>query len=714
MFDYLKKEIITKENQEKIIDKLSNTFYEVYAFYEISKNPPNFDNKVDIKKELKKIKTEKRPFYEFYQDLLKVISRLRDGHTRLLFRNSILFKQRIAFYNPISLEIKNNSKNETKVYGKLYLNDTYMKSFKKYTNKNEIKDVIINNSNVAIKRINGKNPFEYIDNFGKEFFDIRNIHGAFTYRFNSINKLPLAFLPLYYENLTNFTVEYENNQSFVTDYILMTTKNDITQNDSNSNNIKKNFLDIDINITNKENENNEIIFIPEIIDFPHEFINLNKLGLINLQKENLSKDKKTPTLEWKYKLPDVLKCRVDSVNNVNVFFMESFIPEEKDYNEFFQIMSDCAKLFDENKYKIIIIFNMNGGGLVSASQFLLELFSQININIYSALRITDTLKKNYYMPFFSLDKCEPINFRDYFQNHTEVEYNNNIKDNLTNPYNFMGKEIRNLMRKFKPKLKNKRSPTDILVYTDGFSFSATSIFLKYFQHYGLGITVGYFGNPNKNDVFDSSLSPSAIALTEDLVHYSPYNFKKLNKDYNLGMNLALHQLFYDPYNLSVPLEYDVTPVDERVPIYQNFSDLNYDLFIQKAKEIFSKYQTKCNINNKKLFLLDEKCKNISSKDEHLHGGYICGDNGEWNKNTCVPTYCDEGYILDPIKNKCFYDYCSEIDIYWILVNIFIFLSLIILLVFMIYLCIRCCRSSKRKKTKINTNISEGVYALHYD
>lgn len=56
-------------------------------------------------------------------------------------------------------------------------------------------------------------------------------------------------------------------------------------------------------------------------------------------------------------------------------------------------------------------------------------------------------------------------------------------------------------------LKNKRKPTNILIYTDGSLVSAVAIFIKNFQYYGGGIAVGYFGNPHKSNIpFDSAQS----------------------------------------------------------------------------------------------------------------------------------------------------------------------------------------------------------------
>ena len=74
----------------------------------------------------------------------------------------------------------------------------------------------------------------------------------------------------------------------------------------------------------------------------------------------------------------------------------------------------------------------------------------------------------------------------------------NIKEDVTRPFFMADKKLKKLSLQLRKNMKNKRKPTDIMVFTDGFSFSATSIFIKYLQYYGGGIVVGYFGHPYKN------------------------------------------------------------------------------------------------------------------------------------------------------------------------------------------------------------------------
>ena len=102
--------------------------------------------------------------------------------------------------------------------------------------------------------------------------------------------------------------------------------------------------------------------------------------------------------------------------------------------------------------------------------------------------------------------------------------------------------------------------------------------------------------------------------------------------------------------ISVPLEFEVTPVDEIVDIFEIFNESNYETFINESLKIFNKYKNKCNPKNKKLILVTNECDG-KFENKYTHGGYLCGDNGYWTKQ-CAPSYCDIGYIFDFTKNKC--------------------------------------------------------------
>ena len=77
------------ERLQFIIDSLSKTFEDAYAFNEISKNPPqpkfsgNYYKKIDMQKRFKEINTNNTSVYKFYQDLKRALADSGDLHISL-------------------------------------------------------------------------------------------------------------------------------------------------------------------------------------------------------------------------------------------------------------------------------------------------------------------------------------------------------------------------------------------------------------------------------------------------------------------------------------------------------------------------------------------------------------------------------------------------------------------------------------------------------
>ena len=70
-----------------------------------------------------------------------------------------------------------------------------------------------------------------------------------------------------------------------------------------------------------------------------------------------------------------------------------------------------------------------------------------------------------------------------------------------------------------------KKPTDIIIYTDSFAYSATSSFIKGFQYSGGAIVVGFNGNPFRGiEEFDGSQSPASVTNFDFSDEY-----KNLNK-----------------------------------------------------------------------------------------------------------------------------------------------------------------------------------------
>ena len=255
------------------------------------------------------------------------------------------------------------------------------------------------------------------------------------------------------------------------------------------------------------------------------------------------------------------------------------------------------------------------------------------------------------------------------------------------------------------KMDKLKKPTEILIFTDSFSFSATSFFIKGLQETGAAILVGYQGNPKIDDPFDASQSPSFVG---DLSNSDIY--KNL-----LDAGYLIHGVtIYESYNYTyqeknpTPREYLVHPVDERINMFQPYNDSFYDLFISEAKRIFKQYneENKCNKDNLEL-LYDPGNKNecyIFENDTHAHGGYECDPlTGEWSKN-CKPYYCDIGYYFDKVQNKCIKDLCTEteeedddddkIQLIWIIIGV----AALIIIVIIIFVIVSKCRNKQRSST----------------
>ena len=135
---------------------------------------------------------------------------------------------------------------------------------------------------------------------------------------------------------------------------------------------------------------------------------------------------------------------------------------------------------------------------------------------------------------------------------------------------------------------------------------------------------------------------------------------------------------------SIPREYLINEVDERVNIYQKYDDTLYNSFIQEAKKIFKKYNEEQKCNPKNLLLTyepDNKACYSFKNFPHSHGGYECDINTKKWSNRCKPFYCDIGFYFDNYQNKCIRDVCTEGNNFSIFMNkpsLGIIVSLIIL------------------------------------
>ena len=635
---------LTQSDYNYIINSLSKIFNDTYVYNNIGKNPPqpdfdkNYYNKVDIQKELSRINTENQSLYTFYQDLVKVTSKLKDGHLYYTFCKLDSYLQNFAFLSPIKFQI-NKYEGKVKIFGKNNINTEFQSYFEDYEN---VFQKIEKNKDVPIKSVNGKHPFDFISDFGENYFGFKSTHGNFAFKYKLLEVSPtLDAFPLSLEELTHFKVIYENEEFFETDYIIYSLI------DINSDQVTPNYDKLNV-------------FFPlNIKDTLNRFPDKNKI--IN---ETINND----TLTWDYNYYDMFKCRVDSENEINIYYI-NLMKAEQNLQLFINTISQCALLFDSNSFPVILINDLNLGGNPSIAQSLLEALSPLSsVKMNFAYRKTDIISNFIEKPEvpkfnYNYNNCEVESGKNLFENEKKIILENNEFEIISEPSILLEippKDLRSILDSFKSFLKNKRKPTDIIVFTDGFSFSAGSCVIKYLQYYGGGITVGYLGNQNKKNIpFDSSLHTTAF-MDYPLYYYMYPDANILFENYSLFIQMPTQLSFYHPNNLSIPLEYTITPVDEISQIYEYFNEESYDKFVSSAKEIINKYKTECNPDNKKLLLIDENCDK-SFKNNYTHGGYQCGSDGKWNKTKCVASYCDLGFIFDQMKKKCVVDYCSEMS-----------------------------------------------------
>jgi hypothetical protein len=261
--------------------------------------------------------------------------------------------------------------------------------------------------------------------------------------------------------------------------------------------------------------------------------------------------------------------------------------------------------------------------------------------------------------FYDIETCEPI--KEYKK--IEDVYPNGTKHYRTQVFQRISPEIIKARKEIRKKYYEKnhfKKPTEIIIFTDFSSYSSTSFFLKGLQETGGAIIVGYGGNPKLvNESLDSSVSSSGTFSYNETQGY-----KNITEAGFVLERLTTFEIFNYSYQNPnpTPKEYLVYPVDERVNIYQKYDDSIYDIFINEAKRIFTKYNEEQQCNPDNLLLTYEpnnsECYNFNN-DSHAHGGYQCNKTSKTWSNICKPFYCDIGYYFDTFQNKCIRDICTE-------------------------------------------------------
>ncbi|EDR25470.1 hypothetical protein EDI_126730 [Entamoeba dispar SAW760] len=618
-------ETTEKENND-IITGLKY-YLEAYVFKDILKNPPqpsfsnNYYEKVDIDAELNKINTKTTSMYEFYSQIKNLIISTRDGHLGFNVDDKLNKPKseltNFFYFLPFTINIDNDKKMyliPRKSLGGIPI---------------DVPEEIDDNQNIAVKTINGEDPFNIIREFGKKYMRLKCPHAQFTEARSVISIGSLSDTPLTKEYLnTPITITWENEESVTINYSIFKL--------STPNKSLKELL---------QGEEVKQGIQPKLT--PEEIKSRKELVKRMKTKQGRNKPHKSDDNKVYCSLSD---------NKINTFVITSFDPKDAYVKSYEDTILKCIDLFDSNKYPIQLIFPKNGGGDYDYSQWVQKILAPYDdVNDIESGRISDLtediMRRGYGTYIYDPETCErrekginPQTLGEWYTNPNIIKYGD-VEHKVSQPSteNWEAKKI----------MKNPRKPTEIVVYTDSFCYSACSEVTKGLKEWGGAILVGFDGDPNgKDEEFEVGLSPTVVI---DLNDIDKNNIIK-QYGYKVGISIIETYRYNYEYNESIPREFLTDMIDERVNIYQfDYSDETIKEFEEETKKIIEKYQTKCNPKNKRLVKRDEKCdKEINI--EHGHGGYECGDNGEWSTK-CVLSYCDEGYKFDYINNNCIEDVC---------------------------------------------------------
>ena len=655
LFSYFDTIKFTEQQYQEILGNLSIIFENSYAFNDISKNPPqpsnNYHSIVDIKEQLKQIETKDiKNLYDFYSKISNILSDLKDPHIRLFFND--LYLNYFYILGPFDYVIK-EYEGEQRIFAECLSNEI-IKEFK-FENDFSIFFFCQNNT-VPIKSINGKDPFEYINNFGENFVASKNNHGTFSFKMNYNNWVPLNDYPLSQEELNYLEVIFDDEIIVKTKYLIQ-SQISINFGDNNLRLLDdEKVFDNKLFYKNKTIINNNVN-IKEKIQKKQNLKNKNNNNVISKIKSNNLRE--LLEYKWDYETDeeDLFKCYADNGNKINIYYVGSFEP--KDRKNYIETMLKCVELFDKNLYPIVVINEMNAGGYASLAQLFMGVLSPlIPINLFKGrLRITDSLKEtDEILQYISsnltnIHNCQKASLDELLSEKVKTNYSDTY---LTGIFYINNITIHNKIEEIRKTMKNKRKPTEILILTDGYSFSTTALYIKYLQKMGGAIVAGFKGNPYDNSTFDSGQSPSMI-FTSDLLNIFNKEENEMLKNNNIILEIPGIQTFYDIDDKDVPLEYEVTPVDKRIQIYKEFN-LEISDFIEEIFNIFKEMKEKCYSNN--IIKFTEECD--INFEEHTHGGFACNNDNTWS-DICVEAYCDLGYSFDKKEKKCIKDICSSID-----------------------------------------------------
>jgi len=602
---------------------------DIYPYVDIDKNPPmtmQRRNPVDYEEGLKQLKTSldssDRVISKVFRATSKFISSFHDGHFGMYVTKNMsgnLFVG-VGCGLPFLWEYLPDKDGNYHTYIAARDPDNYLDK--------ETHDKIVQkqNDNVTIETVDGVDAFKFFSEFFGEYNEMKSLQGSLRYTIHmTMNGFSILSYPL--DNLfDNHTITFSDNDTITFNVGFLNTK--VPDNRRDGNMFK--------------------------LENPIPFWTLkDEMKLLERLKEGSKRSSKI-----KRASSSILTC--GHKNSMNYFILTSFSPEDAD--AFLDDLVSCTEMFDKNEDPITIYLPMNGGGSLLIELLIFYwLFPDADPSMLVAIRKTDTNKKiaidNEYAASFANneDGChmymnDKDGFNSFWKDTVEDDLGNGITHKRTKKAWWVFKEY---ARQFKQGLmKNPRKPTDVIVVTDGFCFSACSVLVDNIIRTGSGIVTGLGPTYPGDENYVAAQCPSSVI--------DPADYLKDLKD-NVPLGIHFQVTYTESFNISakndevIPGDFETMRIDKHLGYYQTiFADL--DEIIEHTKIIHEEFKENCSLINERLLLVNDKCK---VDDEHaLSVGYACGSDGVWNYSDCRIATCEEHYAVDFKNNKCMINDCD--------------------------------------------------------
>ena len=155
-----------------------------------------------------------RIYYEFYQEILSILSVVKDGHISIL---SIETPKGIQFYEysanlPLRYTIESYN-NEPRIF--ITIREEFIDQY-----DYDIQEMLLSHLDIPIKSINDMDPFDYIQNWSR-FIVVKNTHSKFVRNLDKMPGFYLNYNPLNYSDFVANELEFDDNKIIRLSYYII-------------------------------------------------------------------------------------------------------------------------------------------------------------------------------------------------------------------------------------------------------------------------------------------------------------------------------------------------------------------------------------------------------------------------------------------------------------------------------------------------------------